>query len=31
MRQKSPESYEEKLSQLTELREQKVSTLPRAE
>ena len=31
MRQRSPESYEEKLSQLTELREQKVSTLPRAE
>ncbi len=31
MRQRSPESYEEKLSQLDALREQKVSTLPGAE
>ena len=31
MRQRSPESYEEKLSQLNELREQKQATRPQAE
>ena len=31
MRQKSPETYEEKLAQLQELREQAVHTNPQAE